>query len=81
MMSHDVPAVFDSGVFRPLEPVDLAEDTQVVVHLPPASDTDSVVANARQAWMAYIRRMEELSDISPADSFSNRDHDRIIYGI
>ena len=34
-MSHTIPAVFDSGVFRPLEPVDLAEGTRAeVIPLP-----------------------------------------------
>lgn len=30
-MSDSIPAVFDSGVFRPLEPVDLAEGTRADV--------------------------------------------------
>ena len=30
-MSHSIRAVYDSGVFRPLEPVDLAEGSQAVV--------------------------------------------------
>jgi len=33
-MSHTIPAIFDAGVFRPLEPIDLADGTRVDVQLP-----------------------------------------------
>jgi hypothetical protein len=33
IMSQSIPTVFDSGVFRPLEPVDLAEGTRAEVIL------------------------------------------------
>jgi predicted DNA-binding antitoxin AbrB/MazE fold protein len=33
-MIRTIPAIFDAGVFRPLEPVDLAEGTQVEVQVP-----------------------------------------------
>lgn len=36
-MDHLISAVFDSGVFRPLQPVDLAEGTQVQVQVPTTS--------------------------------------------
>lgn len=79
-MSHTVPAVFDAGVFRPLEPVDLAEGTQVVVQMPQSELAEVVDEETRAAWIAYLDRMAAMPDDSPADGLSNRDHDRIIYG-
>jgi predicted DNA-binding antitoxin AbrB/MazE fold protein len=81
-MSHTIPAVFDDGVFRPLQPVDLAKGTRVDVRLasPSSAATDEVDDETRQAWCAYLDRMESLPDHSPRDGLSNRDHDRMIYG-
>jgi predicted DNA-binding antitoxin AbrB/MazE fold protein len=81
-MSRTIPAIFDAGVFRPLEPVELAQGTQVELQLSLAeptitSDNDALDTNS---WLEYVNRMESLPDNSPKDGFSNRDHDRIIYG-
>jgi hypothetical protein len=35
----------------------------------------------RQAVIALLDEMERMPEKSPADCFSHRDHDRIIYGI
>jgi predicted DNA-binding antitoxin AbrB/MazE fold protein len=81
-MSRMIPAIFDAGVFRPLEPVELAEGTPVVVQvqspMPPISD--QVDEETQQAWHEYLDRMESLSNNSPPDGLTNRDHDRVIYG-
>jgi len=81
-MSQTITAIFDSGVFRPLEPVDLAEGTQVVVQVesPAPAAADEVDEGTRHAWRDYLDRMESLPDRSPQDGLTNRDHDRIIYG-
>jgi predicted DNA-binding antitoxin AbrB/MazE fold protein len=81
-MSHTITAIFDCGVFRPLEPVELAEGTRVVVQVesPAPIATDEVDEETRQAWRDYLDRMESLTDGSPQDGLTNRDHDRIIYG-
>jgi predicted DNA-binding antitoxin AbrB/MazE fold protein len=81
-MSRTIPAIFDAGVFRPLEPVELAEGTRVVVQLNLAEPmiTDDRRESAVNAWLEYVERMESLPDDSPKDGLSNRDHDRIIYG-
>ena len=42
-MSQTIPAVFESGLFRPLEPVELAEGTQVVVQVSPAPDASQLL--------------------------------------
>ncbi len=81
-MSHTIPAVFDAGVFRPLEPVDLADGTQVVLQLESLRPAVSMEVDeqTRQSWRDYLDRMESLPDRSPRDGLTNRDHDRIIYG-
>jgi hypothetical protein len=50
-MDHLISAVFDSGVFRPLEPVDLAQGTQVEVQVPAAS-----VCNQALTWPDFIEQ-------------------------
>ena len=82
-MSHTIPAVFNAGTFRPLEPVELAEDTQVEVQVPVvpqlAELSPEELARRQAAIMAFLDRMELLPDNSPQDGLTNRDHDRIIY--
>lgn len=83
-MSHTIPAVYDAGVFRPLEPVDLAQGTQVEVQvLSPRSPTDlppEELARQRNAIEEFLARMEALSAEGPDDGFSGRDHDKVLYG-
>ena len=81
-MTRTIAAIFDAGVFRPLEPVELADGTQVELRMevPSAGNSDEVDEETRQAWREYLDRMESLPDHSPRDGLTNRDHDRIIYG-
>jgi predicted DNA-binding antitoxin AbrB/MazE fold protein len=81
-MSRTIPAIFDAGVFRPLEPVGLADGTQVELQLqlPDGSSGSPSGENSKKAWLEYLERMESLPDKSAPDGLSNRDHDRIIYG-
>ena len=61
-MSHSIPAIFADGVFRPLEPVDWPEGTQVEVQLPVQVPTEELSLNelARQAaamsWPEFVER-------------------------
>jgi predicted DNA-binding antitoxin AbrB/MazE fold protein len=81
-MRRTIPAIFDAGVFRPLEPVELAKGTEVLIQVeePVNSTSDEVDEVTRQAWHEYLDRMESLPDPSPRDGMTNRDHDRILYG-
>jgi predicted DNA-binding antitoxin AbrB/MazE fold protein len=81
-MTRTIAAIFDSGVFRPLKPVGLANGTQVELqlHLVTPSDSGAASEITRKAWQEYLERMELLPDNPPSDGLSNRDHDRIIYG-
>lgn len=78
--------MFDSGVFRPLEPVELAEGTQVHVRVPKMSH-DSLpelpaeeLAEQRTAIEEMLCEIERLPIEEPDDSFSGREHDEILYG-
>jgi predicted DNA-binding antitoxin AbrB/MazE fold protein len=81
-MTRTIQAIFDSGVFRPITPVELTQGTPVEVQVPvtEASPIDEISEETKLAWNAYVDRMDSLPDSSPRDGFSNRDHDRILYG-
>lgn len=85
-MSHTIHAVFDSGVFRPLEPVELAEGTQVEVYLPATDEAATAglspeeLARRQVAIERMVAEIESLPVEEPDDGFSGRDHDRILYG-
>ena len=81
-MSRTISAIFDAGVFRPLEPVELAEGTRVKLQLQESTPPkpDQVDEETKKAWDEYLDRMDSLPDKSPQDGLTNRDHDRIIYG-
>lgn len=85
-MVHLITAIFDSGVFRPPEPVELAEGTQVQIQVPllakaPSAELSPEALTRQQAAIeAFLSRMEALPCESPDDGFSGRDHDKILYG-
>jgi predicted DNA-binding antitoxin AbrB/MazE fold protein len=80
-MVRTISAIFDAGVFRPLEPVGLADGTQVELSLQVAGTSIGEISETtKKAWLDYLDRMESLPDNSPTDGLTNRDHDRIIYG-
>jgi predicted DNA-binding antitoxin AbrB/MazE fold protein len=86
-MSRTIPAIFDAGVFRPLQPVDLADGTHVEVQVPtvpsnePAADlTPEELARQRAAIEEMIAEIESLPIEEPDDGFSGRDHEKILYG-
>jgi hypothetical protein len=49
-MSEVIHAVFDSGVFRPLEPVDLPEGAQVDVIVPAVLSPSTEHATGPSSW-------------------------------
>jgi predicted DNA-binding antitoxin AbrB/MazE fold protein len=83
-MSQSIPAIFDAGVFRPLEPVQLAEGTRVEVQVPtPAPQAElspEELARQQSAIEAMLAEVESLPIEEPDDGFSGRDHDKLLYG-
>ncbi len=87
-MSRIFQAIYEHGLLRPLEPIELAD--QAVVSLAfvgpetpgtaPAANEEEVIQRQQASLMRFIEKMESLPDSSPADGLTNRDHDQIIYG-
>ena len=54
-MSRTISAIFDAGVFRPLEPINLADGTQVELHLSfPNASVARCNASGSQKRMARL---------------------------
>lgn len=73
-MATAIKAVYENGVFKPQEPVQLAEKTEVEVLIPAlteAADDDPT------GWKA-ARRFIGLWKDAPADDLAE-DHDKYIY--
>jgi hypothetical protein len=72
-MSDSIPAIFDSGVFRPLEPVDLADGTRADViphHAAPQSLSVWPSGYFEQTAGAF---RDELIERPPQGSLSQRE--------
>jgi len=82
-MKHEFEAIYENGVLRPLTPIGLRENEVVSVSVSPADHgpaTSAIAARQRDQLLAFVAKMEALADSDPADGYSNRDHDQLIYG-
>jgi predicted DNA-binding antitoxin AbrB/MazE fold protein len=87
-MAFDVDAIFDHGVFRPLEPLALPEGLYVHLQVQQAESQASTAqspdaegAAARKAGLAeFLEQMSALPIEGRQDPFSGADHDRELYG-
>jgi predicted DNA-binding antitoxin AbrB/MazE fold protein len=84
-MDNCFQAIFEHGVLRPLEPLLLNEDEVVSLSIVPSGANDSAqdekqAIRQRDMLLAFVAKMESYPDDNPQDGFSNRDHDRLIYG-
>jgi predicted DNA-binding antitoxin AbrB/MazE fold protein len=82
-MTFQTDAIYEAGVLRPLTPLELEEHQ--VVSLVVSTTTEDVspeakAARQRDILMAYVAKVESRPDDSPQDGYTNRDHDRLIYG-
>jgi predicted DNA-binding antitoxin AbrB/MazE fold protein len=80
-----IQAIFEHGVLRPLQPIQLNEDEVVslVITRPyeNGSNADDARANKqRESILQFVEKVESLPSNSPSDGMTNRDHDRLIYG-
>ena len=73
-MTKEIEAVYECGVIRPLEPLELPEGTRldVTVNIHEKHNTNG---NAAQ----FLAEIAALPLEGPADSFSGREHDSILY--
>ena len=84
-MNTRVPAIYENGVLKPLQPVDLKEHEVVSLAIvserdQPAPESIEVVRRQRAAWDTMLEETSALPPEGPADDFSNRDHDLALYG-
>jgi predicted DNA-binding antitoxin AbrB/MazE fold protein len=82
-MTFHADAIYEGGVLRPLVPLDLKEQQVVSLAISTAGDaetTQTEAARQRKILLDYVANIERRPDGGPQDGFSNRDHDRLIYG-
>ena len=71
-MNNTITAIFENGMLRPLQPVDLHEGEQVEVFL---VTKEHDPARSRE----ILERIASLPQEGPVDRFSGTDHDSILY--
>jgi predicted DNA-binding antitoxin AbrB/MazE fold protein len=82
-MSQEFDAIYENGVLRPLQRVDFREHEVLTVSVTPSLDeisSQAVATKQRDILLAFTAKMEALADEPISDDYTNRDHDRIIYG-
>jgi predicted DNA-binding antitoxin AbrB/MazE fold protein len=73
MMATAVKAVYENGVFKPKEPVDLEEKTEVEVLIPTAAPADDATG-----WKA-MREFIGLAGENAGSGKASEEHDGIVY--
>jgi predicted DNA-binding antitoxin AbrB/MazE fold protein len=82
-MPQLIQAIYENGVFRPLEPVRVGEHTQVslTVESAPTTATDAAALQRQREALAALRAaMDALPSQAPNDGLGGADHDAILYG-
>jgi predicted DNA-binding antitoxin AbrB/MazE fold protein len=84
-MPQFIQAIYEDGIFRPLEPVTLPEHERVSLTVASACSVDERTDDEiqRQREKALGAALEEAAALpieSPSDGFSGADHDSILYG-
>jgi predicted DNA-binding antitoxin AbrB/MazE fold protein len=83
-MKRDLKAIYENGVFRPLEPVECPEHERVTLRLVKDDEQETQEAviweNQRGELKVLLQKLAYIPTSGPADGLSNRDHDRILYG-
>ena len=83
-MSQSIRAIYENGLFRPLDPVTIDEHNMVslivVPTVPNASSCDEELELQRKALAEMFAEADSLPLENPNDTFSGRDHDLVLYG-
>lgn len=88
-MTQFISAIYEHGVFRPIEPVQLPEreqvslvvtDTGAATDMPVIVADDATMERQRQALAALRAKMDSLPDRAPQDGLGGADHDLVLYG-
>ena len=75
-MSITCKAVYQQGVLRPAQPLDLQEGTEVEIVVTPKQPHEPLVGKERYDW---IMKTAALPREGKDDDFSGEDHDKILY--
>jgi predicted DNA-binding antitoxin AbrB/MazE fold protein len=83
-MTQFVQAIYEQGVFRPLEPVQLSEHERVSLMVAPATHSndhteDDPELRREAALSAALREAATLPVEGLNDGFCGADHDAILY--
>ncbi len=80
-MTQLVQAIFENGVFRPLNPVQVAEHEQVALVIESSSQQthSESLAKQRDALSQLRAAMDALPQSAPLDGLGGADHDAILY--
>jgi predicted DNA-binding antitoxin AbrB/MazE fold protein len=84
-MTQSIQAIYEQGVFRPLEPVELAEHERVSLTVAQLSLSGEAIQDElrdRRAAALHVALDEaaRLPIEGLNDGFSGSDHDQILYG-
>lgn len=74
-MTVALAAVYEQGVLRPLQPIELTEGTLVEIIL-----LASPLSPDHPSPAALLAEIAALPDEGLTDPFSGRDHDQVLYG-
>jgi predicted DNA-binding antitoxin AbrB/MazE fold protein len=81
-MSQQIDAIYDNGLFRPLEPLALPDQSRVklTVEAESPSDPADKLAQQKAALAALWQEIDKLPKHENKDGWSVRQHDEILYG-
>ena len=84
-MSQEIRAIYENGLFRPLDPVTVGEHDIVSLMIVPAPAVEprgeaDVLARQRKSLAEMFAEADSLPVENPNDTFSGADHDLVLYG-
>jgi predicted DNA-binding antitoxin AbrB/MazE fold protein len=74
-----ISAIYENGVFRPLEPIELAEGSRVELLIDPPRSSTPPWTDPKKLARA-LEQIAALPPEGPNDGFSGADHDEVLYG-
>lgn len=84
-MSQEIRAIYENGLFRPLDPVLIGEHDVVSLVIVPAAPVeecgdDNVLVRQKKALAEMFAEADSLPLENPDDTFSGANHDLVLYG-
>ncbi|XGB38876.1 MAG: antitoxin family protein [Cyanobacteria bacterium LVE1205-1] len=74
-MSLTIEAIYEAGVLKPIQPIELADGTHVSLII-----TDTLENNSEQSPAEMLAAIASLPLEGAEQGFSNQDHDQLLYG-